>query len=63
MPGRAADSPALQYIGALVAVVAVVGSVAFDWGFASADGPLPVLVAVGCVVVALAYTLWRARTR
>lgn len=61
MPGRSTDSDALQYVGLLAAVVAVVGYIAFDWRFSSADGPLPVAIAVVCVVVAVGYTLLRNR--
>lgn len=61
MPGRSSQSPLLQSVGALVALVAVVGTVGFGWRFGETDGLLPVAIGATCVVVAVGWTLSRRR--
>lgn len=60
MPGRSSQSTIVQAIGALVALVAVVGYVVFDWRFGSGDvGPL--LMGVGAAILAIGLTVYRWR--
>jgi 1,4-dihydroxy-2-naphthoate octaprenyltransferase len=61
MPGRSSRSKRLQYLGAVVALVAVSGSAVFGWRFGSSDSPIPILVGVVCAVVAIGWTLYRRR--
>lgn len=58
MPGRSSRSRPLQYFAALVALVALVGYVAFDWRFGETDGLLPVALGMACVVAA-GWTVYR----
>lgn len=59
MPGRSSDSTVVQYIGAFVALVAIIGYLAFDWQFGSADGIVPYVVGLGCVIVAIGWTIYQ----
>ncbi len=45
-------------VGALVALVAVVGTVAFGWRWGSGD-PLPTVLGVTAAAVAVGWTLYR----
>lgn len=63
MPGKPSQSKPLQYVGALVAVVAVVGTVAFGWEFGATDDLAPVALGVVFAVVAIGATLYRYRYR
>lgn len=58
MPGRS-QSTALQYVGALVALVALVGYVVFGWRFGETDGTLPLAIGVACAIIAVGWTLYR----
>jgi hypothetical protein len=59
MPGRASSSKPLQYIGALVAAVAVVGYVVFGWRFGETDSVIPFALSAVCVVIAVGWELYR----
>lgn len=59
MPGRPSQSPPLQYIGALVAFIAMVGYVAFDWRFGETDGVLPLALGIVCALIAVGWTLYQ----
>lgn len=59
MPGRRSQSKPLQYIGALIALIALVGYVAFDWRFGETDGVLPVALGLVCVVIAVGWTVYQ----
>ena len=58
MPGKPSQSRPLQYVGALVAAVAVVGTVAFGWEFGGTD-PVPVALGVAVAAVAVGATAYR----
>ncbi|WP_435359684.1 hypothetical protein [Haloarchaeobius sp. DFWS5] len=60
MPGAGrSDSQTLQYVGLLVFAVALLGWVALGWDFQSSDGPIPLVIAAGCVVLAVGATVYR----
>ncbi len=59
MPGQASGSKTMQYVGAAVALVAVVGYVVFGWRFGSTEEIAPVALGVVCAVVAVAWMLRR----
>lgn len=61
MPGRASDSKLGQYVGAAVALVAVVGYVVFDWRFGDPVSPAPVAIGVACALAAVGWTVYRRR--
>jgi len=54
------QSRALRFIGLLACLVGVVGYVAFGWRFDSSGNSTVTALAVACVVVALAATIWRS---
>jgi lipopolysaccharide export LptBFGC system permease protein LptF len=58
MPGRPAESRPLQFVGALVALVAVIGFVVFDWEWGGGD-PLPTVLGVAAAALAVGVTLYR----
>ena len=49
----------LTRVGLAVAVVAVVGWVAFDWGFDINDGTVPLVLGVGAAMLAVGATVYR----
>lgn len=59
MPGSPSDSGPMQLVGMLVAAVAVVGYVLYDWQFGGEVQPIPAAIAVACVVLAVAVTVYR----
>ncbi|WP_227134283.1 hypothetical protein [Halorubellus salinus] len=63
MPGAGkSDSRLLQGVGALVAVVALAGAAFGGWSFDGlADGPLPFVIALAAVALALGAT-WYSRS-
>jgi hypothetical protein len=62
VPGRSSASTSLRYVGAVVALVAVVGSVALGWEFGGTDDPVPVVLGAACVVAAVGWTVYRRVT-
>ncbi|WP_424017945.1 hypothetical protein ACOZ4N_19045 [Halorientalis pallida] len=58
MPGRPAESAPLQLVGALAALVAVVGYVVYDWQWGSGD-PLPTALGLAVAALAVGVTLYR----
>jgi drug/metabolite transporter (DMT)-like permease len=58
MPGRSSDSNALQYVGAVVALVAVVGYAFFGWQFGETNSITPLAIGVVCAVAAVSWTLY-----
>lgn len=59
MPGRSSNSRPLQFVGALIALVAVVGYVAFDWQFGGSTEPTPFAIGAVVAAVAVAATAYR----
>lgn len=59
MPGRPSQSKPLQYIGALVALIAIVGYVGFYWRFGENGGIIPFAIGVSCVILAGGWTLYQ----
>jgi hypothetical protein len=60
MPGSASSSRPLQYVGALVALIAVLGSVFGGWQFGD-DRLLPTAIGVACVLLAVGVIAYRRR--
>jgi hypothetical protein len=58
MPGRPTESRSLQVVGALVALVAVVGYTFYDWQWGSGD-PLPTALGLAVAALAVGVTLYR----
>lgn len=61
MPGKRRSSKAVQYLGALVAAIAVFGYVVFDWDFAGATDPVPFALGVVVAILAIGLTLYQKR--
>lgn len=61
MPGRYSQSKPLQYAGALVALIAIVGYLVFDWRFGATDVIVPLALGLVCVVLAVGWTLYQRR--
>jgi len=59
MPGRSSQSRTLQYVGAITAVVAVIGYVVFGWRFGDTDATIPFLFGALCVIIAIGWELYR----
>lgn len=59
MLGRPSQLKPLQYIGTLVALIALVGYVVFDWRFGEDNGILPVAIGISCVILAVGWTLYQ----
>ncbi len=63
MPGAGrSESTAMQYIGAAVFLVAVVGWLLFGWDFQSSDGSIPLVIAAVCVLLAVSVTAYNRLT-
>jgi hypothetical protein len=62
VPGRPSQSTALRYVGAAVALVAVVGSVALGWEFGGTDDGVPLVLGAGFALVAVGWTVYRRVT-
>jgi hypothetical protein len=59
MPGRASESTSLRLIGAVAAVVGLVGYVVLGWRFDGTSGAVPTGLAVLAVAIALGATVYR----
>lgn len=59
MPGRPSRSKPVRYVGALAALVAVVGYVALGRRFDDGGGTVPVAFGVVLAVVAVGWTAYR----
>lgn len=59
MPGRANESPSLQLVAAAIALVAVVGYVAFGWRFGGDSSTMSTALAVVAVAIAIGATAYR----
>lgn len=62
MPGRSSQTPSLRYVGAVVALAAVVGSVLLGWEFGGTDDPVPFVLGAAFAVVAVGWTVYRRVT-
>lgn len=59
MPGKRSNSNAVQYLGALVAGIAVLGYVVFDWSFGDANGIVPFAIGATVALLAIGITLYQ----
>ena len=59
MVGRSSESKPLQYLGAIVALIAVVGYVVFGWRFGETDGVLPLAIGILGAIIAVGWTLYQ----
>lgn len=57
MAGRSIESRPLFYVAILVAILAVVGTVAFGWEWGG-DDPVPTVIGVGVALLAIGWTLY-----
>jgi drug/metabolite transporter (DMT)-like permease len=59
MPGAGrSDSPAVRAIGTLIALIAVVGYLIFDWSFNGSAGTIPTAIGIIVAVSAIGWTLY-----
>jgi cobalamin biosynthesis protein CobD/CbiB len=59
MPGAGrSDSPVVRAIGALVALIAVVGYLIFGWSFNGSANTIPTAIGVIVAVSAIGWTLY-----
>jgi len=59
MPGAGrSDSPAVRAIGAIVALIAVVGYFIFDWSFNGSANTIPTAIGIIVAVSAIGWTLY-----
>jgi len=59
MPGAGrSDSPAVRAIGALVALIAVVGYLIFGWSFNGSANTIPTVIGIIVAVSAIGWTLY-----
>ena len=59
MPGRPSQSTRLQHLGALAALVAVVGYAVFGWRFGADDGVGPFVIGAGFALVVVGWTVYQ----
>ena len=59
MPERSSQPRLLQYVGVLVAIIAVVGYVVFGWRFGETESVIPFVIGGICVVIAICWTLYQ----
>jgi hypothetical protein len=59
MPGKRSSSNAMQYLGALIAGIAVLGYVVFDWNFGDANGVVPFAMGASVAILAIGLTLYQ----
>ncbi|MFB6233202.1 MAG: multidrug transporter [Haloarculaceae archaeon] len=59
MPGAGrSGSPAVRALGAIVALIAVVGSLTLGWSFDGSESTLPTVIGIVVAVSALGWTLY-----
>ena len=59
MPGAGrSDSPAVRAIGAIVALIAVVGYLIFGWSFNGSANTIPTAIGIIVAVSAIGWTLY-----
>lgn len=57
MPGRSTQSRPLTYVGILIAVVAVVGTLALGWEWGG-DDPMPMVIGASVALIAGGWTVY-----
>ncbi|OYR51325.1 MULTISPECIES: hypothetical protein [unclassified Halorubrum] len=59
MPGSGrSDSPAIRAIGTIVALIAVIGYLIFDWSFNGSANTIPAVIGIIVAVSAIGWTLY-----
>ncbi len=59
MPGGSrSNSPAVSVIGAIVALIALVGYLVFDWSFNGSANTMPTAIGITVAVSAIGWTLY-----
>ncbi len=60
MPGAGrSDSSAMRTVGAIVALIAVVGYLTFGWSFNGSANTIPTVIGIIVAVSAIGWTLYR----
>jgi len=59
MPGRPSQSTPLHYVGAVVALIAVVGYTVFGWRFGESGGIVPFAIGAIIAIFVVVWTLYR----
>ena len=59
MPGKRSSSKTMQYLGALVAGIAVLGYFVFDWSLGDANETVPFAIGATVAILAIGITLYQ----
>lgn len=59
MPGRPSQSTPLQYVGVIVALIAIVGYTMFGWRFGGDSDIVPFAIGVAVATLAVVWTLYQ----
>lgn len=58
MSGRASSSQTLQYVGAIAAVIGVIGYVVFGWRFGETDATIPFFLGALGAAITIGWNLY-----
>lgn len=59
MPGKRSNSKVMQYLGILVAGIAVFGYFVFDWRFGEPNGLTPFTIGAVVAIFAVGFSLYQ----
>lgn len=59
MPGRASSPQMLQYVGAIAAVIGIIGYVVFGWRFGETNTAIPFILGALGATIAIGWNLYR----
>ena len=59
MPGKRSSSKTIQYLGLVIATIAVIGYVVFGWRFGEPNGIAPYGIGAIVAIFAVGLTLYR----
>lgn len=59
MPGRASSPQTLQYVGAIAAVIGIIGYVVFGWRFGETNATIPFILDALGATIAIGWNLYR----